>query len=197
MRFERYLLPLLLVIPVLVAVIGWPAFVNWAVGPPPAAPTPEVAGAAATSVATARANAPTPRPTIGAPRAPAAATAAPAQATPATAQASGDPSATVADFYNRVAQHDFASAAQLWSPRMQATFPPRENIDERFSQTQSVSLRRADVVSQDPSSGQATVAVDLVESTGGASHHWVGTWYLVRGQNGWLLDQPQLQGVSP
>src|SRR5437868_3949703 len=138
MRFERLLLPILLLVPIAVAVLGWPAFVNWVVGPPPPSPTPEAAGAAATSVATARANAPTPRPTVGAPPTVTAPTATAAQrAAPtesasaeraATAESAPDPSAAVTDFYTLVAQHDFTSAAQLWSPHMQATFPPRQNI---------------------------------------------------------------------
>ena len=75
---------------------------------------------------------------------------------------------------------------------MQATFPPAENIDQRFSQTQSLAIERADVVSQDAASGKAAVNVDVLESTRAGARHWVGTWYLVRGPGGWLLDQPQL-----
>jgi hypothetical protein len=103
-----------------------------------------------------------------------------------------DPSAAVAQFYSLVAQHQFGSAAELWSPHMRAAFPPQQNINERFGETQSLALRRADVVSQDPSAGRAAVAVDVVESSQGTSRHWVGTWFLVRGSGGWLLDEPDL-----
>lgn len=74
---------------------------------------------------------------------------------------------------------------------MRASFPPQQNIDARFSQTRSVAVQRADVVSQNGQ--QAAVAVDVLESAADGQHHWAGTWQVVRGPNGWLLDQPQLQ----
>ena len=103
-----------------------------------------------------------------------------------------DPSSAVERFYGFVAQRDYGSAAELWSPRMRATFPPGENINERFSQTQSLVVQRADLISEDPHTGSAAVAVDVVEVRQDGAKQWVGTWYLVRGANGWLLDQPQL-----
>src|SRR5436190_1227602 len=72
-----------------------------------------------------------------------------------------DPSTAVERFYGLVAERDYGSAAELWSPRMRATFPPGENINQRFSQTQSLVVQRADVISQDPQSGSAAVAVDV------------------------------------
>ena len=74
---------------------------------------------------------------------------------------------------------------------MRAAFPPDANLTERFRQTQIVRLQRAEVISQDQS--QATVAVDLIEQDGQAGQrHFVGNWYLVRTEDGWMLDQPQL-----
>jgi len=55
-------------------------------------------------------------------------------------------------------------------------------------------ILRADVIAQDPQNGHAAVAVDVLEARDDGTHRWVGTWYLVRGANGWLLDQPQLTG---
>jgi hypothetical protein len=98
----------------------------------------------------------------------------------------------VTEFYALVSQRQYTNATQLWSARMQADYPPQQNINQRFSQTRSMQVRRADVISQDPAAGQAAVAVDVVESTSEGARHWVGTWYLVRGPSGWLLDQPQL-----
>ena len=239
---EKLVLVVALVVPLLVVAFGWPTFVNWIAGPA-SQPTPEVAGAAATSVATARAVQPTARPTIGAPptldaaatrQAAAAApttaarpqaaaapttaapppaggpTAAPPAAAapgppaptaappnPAAAQArgaapAGDPRQIVSSFYDLVSTHQFDTAAQLWSPQMRSAFPPDQNIYQRFSNTQAIRLQRADVVSQDQA--QATVAVDLVESDAQAGqHHFVGTWHLVRGPAGWMLDQPDLR----
>jgi hypothetical protein len=226
---EKVVLLTALLLPVLVVTLGWPTFVKWVTGSPAAQPTPEVAGAAATSVALARLSQPTPRPTVGAPptvqangadRAPAATpepattsapvaaptsapvaaapTRAPAGAAaptraPSGAPAADDPSQAVASFYSLVSRHDFDPAAQLWSPHMRAAFPPQENINQRFSQTQSIRLQRVDVVNRD--SAEATVAVDLVESATTGQRHYVGTWQLVRGAGGWMLDQPQLQPV--
>src|SRR3954447_24831680 len=62
-RSEHILLAILLAVPLAVAFLGWPAFVRWAVGPSPQ-PTPEVAGASATSGAVA--GSPRLRPTVGA-----------------------------------------------------------------------------------------------------------------------------------
>jgi hypothetical protein len=98
----------------------------------------------------------------------------------------------VHDFYARVAVHDFEEAAALWSPQMRAAFPPAQNIDQRFSGTRAVTVQRADVVSR--SGDRAAVAVDLDEAAADGQHHWSGTWYVVRGPDGWLLDQPQLTG---
>jgi hypothetical protein len=233
---EWAVLALAVLVPLVIVFMGWPMLASWVAGPS-RSPTPETAGAAATSVATARGIPPTPRPTIGmpptleatqrpivaaptsetaqsasgqattaprpaevgptatpAPAATPAARAAPAQPTPALGNtAMQDPRQTVASFYALVAQHQFDSAVQLWSPHMRSAFPPRQNIDERFSQTRRVVLRQADVVAVDPSAGQATVAVDLVEDTPAGSRHYVGNWSLVRGPNGWLLDQPDLK----
>jgi cytoskeletal protein RodZ len=213
-RSEHILLAALLAVPLAVAFLGWPALLQWAVGPSPE-PTPEVAGASTTPAGLAAA--PTRRPTVGAPATVASrSTALPTvglAATPttvATLQAeeptstpspvnmstsvvrADDPSSAVQDFYARVATHDFGDAAALWSPRMREAFPPTQNIDQRFSGTRALTVQRADVASE--SGNRAAVAVDLDESTGDGQHHWSGTWYVVRGPDGWLLDQPQLQG---
>jgi hypothetical protein len=100
------------------------------------------------------------------------------------------PDGAVTRFYQLVQQHEFDAALGLWSPHMQATYPPGENLYQRFADTSSISLTR-DQVSQ-PGSVSAVVAVDLVEVRDGATYHWTGSWYLVRA-SGWLLDQPALR----
>jgi hypothetical protein len=148
----------------------------------PTTASPPVA-AAPTSAAPPAAAAPTPA-------APPAAAAAASNA--ASAVVASDPGQAVSAFYALVSSHQFDTAAQLWSPQMRSAFPPQQNIDQRFGSTQAIRLQRADVVNQDQS--QATVAVDLVESDAQAGQrHFVGTWHLVRGPNGWMLDQPNLQ----
>jgi hypothetical protein len=223
---EKIVLLTAVAIPIVVATLGWPMFVNWIVGPPPAPATPPaervatatpapVTSAAQPTARSTSAAQPTARSTAAArptvqPTAAVASSAPEIEPTAATAGAvrqvqppgaaagaaaatppASDPGAAVSSFYALVSSHQFDSAAQLWSPRMRAAFPPDTNLIERFSQTQNIRLQRADVVSQDQST--ATVAVDLVESNRSAGErHFVGNWYLVRGANGWVLDQPQL-----
>ena len=78
---------------------------------------------------------------------------------------------------------------------MQANYPPGEYLEGRFSRVQSLAPQRLDLVGIDPASGVATVAVDLIEvgGTPPARQRWIGTWQLVRGQFGWLLDNPSLR----
>jgi hypothetical protein len=76
---------------------------------------------------------------------------------------------------------------------MRSAFPPQENIDARFSQTRSITVRRAEVVSESQSGDQASVAIDLVETAASGQQHWSGSWQLVRGPSGWLLDEPRIQ----
>jgi hypothetical protein len=218
---EKLVLGVCLVVPlaVVAALLGWPALLRWAAGPA-VEPTWAVARASATSGPTQAAvstRAVGPTPTVQAqPTAQAEATA-PAQApvgaqpavqahptlgvqAPVGAQSTATarplqlsgPSATVADFYTLVAAHEFDAAAQLWSPRMLADYPRRENLDQRFGATTSIQLRRSDLVSQNP--GRATVTVDVVEvDAPAAAQHFVGNWHLVQVDGTWLLDQPELQ----
>lgn len=134
----------------------------------------------------------TPAPVASAP--PAAVTAAPAPtarvAVPVVSVAS--PDASVAEFYARVARRDFDGAAALWSSRMQANYPPDEFIHRRFADTSGLQLLRNEVIADDPVAGRATVAIDLLETTSAGTRRWAGTWQLVRGTAGWLLDRPAL-----
>ena len=199
MRSERALVPIVLLIPLAIAFFGWRAFSSWLVSPAPEASAPRPT---ATSVVEPQATPATLRTTTGvAPTAasPAVATKPTPRAVPTSVavaepveEAFDDPRATVSAFYGLVTQGRYDAAAQLWSPRMQASFPPRANINQRFSTTQSLTIQRADVISLDEASGRAAVAVDVLELGQDGPHNWVGTWYLVRGRNGWLLDQPQL-----
>jgi len=113
---------------------------------------------------------------------------------PAPATAVGNPAVIVARFYQAVASHDFASAAALWTPRMQAQYPPDEYIDHRFAATQAINLRAERTLGD--GGGLAIVYVDLVEVIGGQSRYWVGTWQLVDTASGWLLDQPNLGAAA-
>jgi hypothetical protein len=115
-------------------------------------------------------------------------------ATAAAVSDAGAPVEAVRAFYGLVGERRFAGAAELWSPRMRQAFPPAANIDGRFDQTHELRLQRVDVVTVNPGQGQATVAVELVEVIGNppVQRRWTGTWQLIRGEAGWLLDRPDL-----
>jgi hypothetical protein len=128
---------------------------------------------------------PTPEPTTAPAMAPAAAP---------VATVGGDPTGTIVTFYQLVSGHDYASASNLWSDRMRASYPPQTNIWGRFDATRSIVARSASLTSANPAS--AAVAVDLIETrSDGSVRRWVGTWYLVRSGSGWLLDQPGLRAA--
>jgi len=129
-----------------------------------------------------------PTPAVAAPSTPPSAL---AVAPPGGAQVlAATPVDTVARFYRLVTTHDLDAALALWDARMRASFPPATYLYHRFAATSSIALNSARVVSQTATA--ATVAVDITEIDGATRRHWVGYWYLVRGADGWLLDQPAL-----
>ena len=151
----------------------------------PAATTTAAAQAVATPDATSTPQA-TPGPTE---------TSTPALPSPDGVAPSGsDPAASVALFYQAVSSHDFAAAAALWTPRMQAQFPPAEFIDHRFTATQQINLQGERLLGS--GDGVAIVYVRIVEVIGGHSRRWVGTWQLVNTGSGWLLNRPNLRADS-
>jgi hypothetical protein len=161
------------------------------------APTEAPSATAATAApSSATAAAPPGAPSAAAPAtapSPAATVVATPAAVVATAGAS-TPVQAVVSFYTLAASHEFEEAARLWSPRMRASYPPSVNIDERFADTRSLTVNAANVVAADEST--ATVAVNLTEVTGTppAARQWTGTWRVIRGPTGWLLDQPNFPG---
>lgn len=106
-----------------------------------------------------------------------------------------DPASAVTRFYQLIGQHQFDQAAGLWSSNMRAQYPPAQNINGRFSDTTDMTLQHVKAIAVDEGAGRATVEVDVIEIVGsaGTTRNWVGTWSLVRGSDGWLLDQPNLQ----
>jgi LysM repeat protein len=118
-----------------------------------------------------------------------------ALAAAATSLGAGTPEDAVRAFYAYLDQGRFDEAAALWSDHMRTAYPPAENIYGRFAATQSLTVNRADVVQLDAANGRATVAVSVAEVLRPtmAERDYTGTWYLVRGPAGWLLDQPSLE----
>jgi hypothetical protein len=197
---DKLILMVGLIVPLVVAGVGWPLFVRWLGGSSPATSPPETAGAVATAApvtaaqptATAilpQAERPTPPadvPTPGRVR---------PEATRVSqgAQADTGPTAAVATFYALVERHEFDTAAQLWTPRMRAEFPPAENIDHRFAQTEQLRVNRVEVVSA--RGEEALVGIDLNERSAAGERHYVGTWSVVHSGDTWLLDQPNLEAA--
>jgi hypothetical protein len=193
-NLDKFVPLVAMLVPLVLVAIGWQ--VLSAVGGrerPVAQPTQVVAQTAGVTVGTTpRAvppTAPTSEPTLGG-GAGATSRGTPAADNSVTVDAS-DPSAAVTIFYELVARHEFDAATQLWSPRMQASYPPADNIHQRFRQTSAITLQRADMDSV--TDAGATVVVDLIESTASGPRRYVGRWHLVRDTSGWLLDQPELR----
>jgi hypothetical protein len=201
-NLDKFVPLVAMLVPLVLVAIGWQVLSavgggerpvsqpSQVVAQPAALPTTETAGV--TVGTTPRAvppTAPTAEPTLGG-GAGATSRGTPAADNSVTVDAS-DPSAAVTIFYELVARHEFDAATQLWSPRMQASYPPAENIHQRFRQTSAITLQRADMDSV--TDAGATVVVDLIESTASGPRRYVGRWHLVRDTSGWLLDQPELR----
>jgi len=102
------------------------------------------------------------------------------------------PIGAVRDFYALVSAHRFDEAAALWTMRQQQEYSPKESINGRFANTTQISVDQARI--SDQTADRATVAVTLTEiKQGEAPAHITGTWQLVRGPSGWLLDRPNLR----
>lgn len=102
----------------------------------------------------------------------------------------GGPQQSVLAFYADVGSHDFAAAAQLWTPSLRSRDPPPTYIDDRFSATTRIDVVRSSTVTV--MGDRATVDVTLVEHLqDGAARTLVGAWDLVRMNGMWLLDTPR------
>lgn len=165
--------------------------------PPSARPTaPPATRSPATSVPATTA----PAPVQAAPPAPAtaqpphAATPRPAgpptEAAAARAGGAGTPSQAVVRFYTLVAEHRFAAAGALWTPSMQAAYPPNVNVAQRFANVQSITVNQAYQTALDTRAGTAAVYVSLTEVDTNRTYQLSGTWQLVNRGGGWLLNQP-------
>jgi serine/threonine-protein kinase len=137
---------------------------------------------------------PTAAPTVAPPPAPPAAAAPTTQSTPVPPTTQSAPVATVLSFYDLVNRKRFDEAAALWSPRMQANYPPSTNIYGRFDRTRQIIVRG--IAQSAESAGAATVTVDLLETLdSGVTRHWVGQWQLVWDGTRWLMDAPNLRAA--
>jgi hypothetical protein len=113
----------------------------------------------------------------------------------APAIANGSPQDAVRSFYALAAAHNYNVAAQLWSARQQAAYPPGEYINGRFDATQRIDVTIGSV-QVDAGEGRATVNIDIVETRSDGVRHWVGAWQCIRTPSGWMLDNPDLRQVA-
>jgi serine/threonine-protein kinase len=134
---------------------------------------------------------PMPAPTLA--PAPPPAAVAPAPAPSPVAPIPPSPAASVVrSFYDLINQERFDEAALLWSPRMQANYPPSTNIYGRFDRTREIVI--GDIAPVPQNTGGATVAIDILEVLdSGVTRRWVGQWYLVWDGSRWLMDLPSLR----
>jgi hypothetical protein len=106
-----------------------------------------------------------------------------------------DPAETVARFYRLVVAHDYDAAAALWSPRMQAEYPPSRYIDGRFDATTRITVNRLRIDGMSVARREADVYIDITEyRSSGSPRHWFGTWDLVLINGAWRMDDPHLAG---
>jgi len=156
-----------------------------------AAPT-AVEAAPPAVVSTAAPPTPAPRPSPAATLAPPPTQAAVPTQVPPNVGADAPVQAVIA-FYASIGNGQLDQAARLWSPRMQAQYPPATNLHGRFDQTRSMTVHSARIIAQ--AADSATVAIELSEVTGNpaVTQRWAGTWQVVRSSAGWLLDNPSLQ----
>jgi membrane protease YdiL (CAAX protease family) len=115
---------------------------------------------------------------------------------PAASAASNAPVQSVVRLYDALARADYDTLVSLWSDRMRGLV----NLDveqlKEHAPSQDLVLQRADLASIDRERGEAIVDVEVLEtldSAGGLKRRYVGTWRLVAGPSGWLLDEPRIQ----
>jgi hypothetical protein len=154
-------------------------------GPPGATkPPPAAAGGTPRPVVTTSPSDPTPPPP--------AVTEPPTPVTPEPTEspASPGPKRAVRDFYAAVEAKAWDVATALWSPAMQAAYPPDVYIIERFAETTAIDI--TSLVTTSRGDGRAHVEVTLLEYRLLETEPRTisGAWDLVKLDGVWLLDAP-------
>jgi hypothetical protein len=107
-----------------------------------------------------------------------------------------DPAQRVRQFYAYLEQGEFEQMEALLSDHFKQTMVADPTLLRERTPSGRIDVQQAEVVEIDPQRRQATVAVRVREVAGPplpSEHVYVGTWHLVRGPTGWLLDQPDIQ----
>lgn len=112
-------------------------------------------------------------------------------------RSNSSPSAAVQAFYQAVSAHHFSQAQGLWTNNMIANHPPATDLSGRFASVQSMTVVSEKVLAYDPTSGTASVSVNLLEQDENSANtvRYQGTWNLVETPSGWKLDSPHLYQV--
>jgi len=106
-----------------------------------------------------------------------------------------DPAVRVRQFYAYLERGDFDQMGLLLSEHFKQTMVWDPAILRERTLPGHMDVQQADVVAVDADRRVATVAVRVREVAGPplpSEHVYVGTWHLVRGPTGWLLDQPDI-----
>jgi len=106
------------------------------------------------------------------------------------------PVQTVVRLYRALDEADYDTLVALWSPRMRDTVKLDANQLRARPPSQELVLERADLVSVDDAAGRAVVDVEVLETVDariGVKRRYVGSWHLVRGEAGWLVDEPSIR----
>jgi len=152
-------------------------------------PAPPATGATAASPA-----ATSTRPLVSEPT-PSPVLAASAPSAPASASGS-DPIRTVTTFYRFLGAQRYDDLLPLLSPQLRATSPWQPSALRDRTPPGDLVVEQAQLVGVAPDQMHATVRVVVRETVPpplSQTRHYVGTWQLVRGATGWLLDASDLQ----
>jgi hypothetical protein len=169
---------------------------NGAPGPALTADGP--ARSAATAASTIAA---TPGPRAGEPTAAPAPPGAASSPAPAAAMAAGaDPVQTVERFYALLGSQRYDDLLPLLSPRLRASAPWQPSALRDRTPPGDLVIEQAQLVELSPDQQRASVRVVVRETVPpplAETRRYVGTWQLVRGGPGWLLDDSDLQLEQP
>ena len=111
------------------------------------------------------------------------------------AEANG-PVATVNRMYAALDGGDYDTLVSLWSDRMRSLIRLDASQLRARPPSQGLTVRRAELASIDREAGRAVVDVDVTEVVNpgsGVERRYVGSWDLVLGPSGWLLDEPRIR----
>jgi hypothetical protein len=114
----------------------------------------------------------------------------------AAAPGTAEPVQTVQTFYALLGQRRYEDVVAVLSPKLRAAAPWQPDVLRDRTPPGDLVVEQANLVQLDQENQRATVSVVVRETIPpplSQTRHYVGTWQLVRGANGWLLDQSDLQ----